>query len=85
MVWNGYDGRIYISSASLLADRAFAPPRILVDKERSEEKNWYPNLISSELGDRVGERHLHLYWRHRPEGLGKPSTFRKARVTIQKG
>ena len=45
----------------------------------------YPNLISSELGDRVGERLLHLYWRHRPEGLGKPSTFRKARVTIQKG
>ena len=45
----------------------------------------YPNLISSSLGDRVGGGELHLYWRHRPRGLGKPSTFRKAMVTIQRG
>ena len=40
MVWNGYDGRIYISSSPTLEDRAFEPARVLVDKATDTEKNW---------------------------------------------
>ena len=40
MVWNGYDGRIYISSSQILADQAFAPARVLVEKNTDQEKNW---------------------------------------------
>ena len=40
MVWNGYDGRIYISSAPRLADQAFEPARVLVEKATAQEKNW---------------------------------------------
>ena len=54
MVWNGYDGNIYITSAKSLPN--FERPRILVAKSSQEsmEKNWYPTLISEETGDRVG-------------------------------
>ena len=40
MVWNGYDGRIYISSGPRLADQAFEPARVLVEKATAQEKNW---------------------------------------------
>ena len=40
MVWNGYDGRIYISSSQILADQAFAPARVLVERNTDQEKNW---------------------------------------------
>ena len=40
MVWNGYDGNIYISSARRLPH--FQPPKILIKKSSpgSLEKNW---------------------------------------------
>ena len=41
LVWNGYDGRIYISTSPKLADRAFQPARILVEKATDQEKNWW--------------------------------------------
>ena len=33
--------------------------------------NWtrYPTLISESLGDRLGEEHMHLYWRDFHKGL----------------
>ena len=40
VVWNGYDGRIYITSSPHLGDGKFMPPRILVEKSTEEEKNW---------------------------------------------
>ena len=40
LVWNGYDGRIYISSSPTLGDRVFEPARVLVDKANDQEKNW---------------------------------------------
>ena len=40
LVWNGYDGQIYISSAPTLADRVFEPARVLVEKATDQEKNW---------------------------------------------
>ena len=27
----------------------------------------YPNLLSESLGDRLGDQHLHLYWRLFPQ------------------
>ena len=41
LVWNGHDGRIYISSAPTLADRVFEPARVLIDKANDQEKNWW--------------------------------------------
>jgi len=83
MVWNGYDGRSYISSASRLADRAFQPARVLLEKETEEQVNWYPNLLSESLGDRLGGEHLHLYWRLFPQGLGSGgSIFRKTSLSF---
>ena len=46
MVWNGYDGRIYISSAFHLADRGFQPARVLVQKSTEEQKNWSASSFS---------------------------------------
>jgi len=84
MVWNGYDGRIYISSAFHLADQAFQPARVLVENLTEEQKNWYPTLISESLGDRLGGEQLHLYWRDFNEGLAaRKSIFRKATLEIQ--
>merc|ERR1712038_2061621 len=83
MVWNGYDGRSYISSASRLADRAFQPARVLLEKETEEQVNWYPNLLSESFGDRLGGEHLHLYWRLFPQGLGSGgSIFRKTSLSF---
>ena len=45
-MWNGYDGRIYISSAFHLADRAFQPARVLVQKSTEEQKNWSASSFS---------------------------------------
>ena len=75
MAWNGYDGNIYITSAYTLPN--FQPPRILIAKTSKEQKNWYPNLIDRNTGDRIGGQHLHLYFRDHPNGPGKGSVFRK--------
>ena len=48
MVWNGYNGNIYITSAKRLP--LFQPPKILIKKENDDQKNWYPTLMSKELG-----------------------------------
>ena len=46
----------------------------------------YPNLISPTLGDRLGHRHFHLYWRQFPKGLpAKSSIFRTARLKLRRG
>ena len=45
MVWNGYDGRIYVSSSFHLADQAFQPARVLVEKLTEEQKNWSASPI----------------------------------------
>jgi len=39
-------------------------------------------VFSYELGDRLGERHLHLYWRHFPQGPGPVSNFKKATIDL---
>lgn len=85
MVWNGYDGRIYISSGPRLADQAFEPARVLVEKATAQEKNWYPTLISEDYGDRLGHRHFHLYWRLFPQGPGQgDSIFMRAKVKLKR-
>jgi len=85
MVWNGYDGRIYISSSQTLADQAFHPARVLVEKANDQEKNWYPTLISEDYGDRFGHRHFYLYWRLFPQGPGQGgSIFMKAKVKLRR-
>ena len=74
MVWNGYDGNIYITSADKLPN--FTPPKVLVAKSSSGEKNWFPSIISHDLGDKIGGEELHLYWKQFPSGLGAASYFR---------
>ena len=74
MVWNGYNGNIYITAAKTLPN--FEPPKILVEKTSSVEKNWYPSVISEDTGDRVGGQELHLYYKHFPEGLSRKSYFK---------
>ena len=49
MVWNGYDGNIYITSAKTLPN--FQPPKTFIQKANKDQKNWYPTLMSKELGD----------------------------------
>ena len=48
MVWNGYDGHIYVTSATRLP--RFQPPRELIHKQNTRQKNWYPTLLSKQLG-----------------------------------
>ena len=82
MVWNGYNGHIYITTALRLPD--WQPARILLEADLSNQprmKLWYPTLIS-DLGDRLGEAHLHLYWRDFPDGPGPNSSFRKIELEI---
>ena len=46
MVWNGYDGHIYITSALTLP--AWQPARILIEAQHTTnplEKHWYPTLM----------------------------------------
>jgi len=74
LVWNGYNGNIYITAAKTLPN--FEPPKILVEKKTSVEKNWYPSVISEDTGDRVGGQELHLYYKHFPEGLSRKSFFK---------
>ena len=81
MVWNSYDGNIYITSAKRLPE--FETPRILIAKESEEQRQWYPTLISPELGDRLGQTELHLYWRDFATGVGHgQSYFRKVELEI---
>ena len=82
MVWNGYDGNIYITSAKTLPN--FQPPRILVAKTSQGEKNWYPSLISGETGDRIGGQELHIYYKQFPDGLGGNSYFRTFSFKLNK-
>ena len=82
MVWNGYNGNIYITSAYTLPN--FHRPRVLIKKDSDTNKKWYPNLISKDLGDRLGDRNLHIYYRDFPEGPGKGySLFRKVTLTLE--
>ena len=83
MVWNGYDGNIYITSANKLPN--FTPPKVLVGKSSSVEKNWYPSIISHEFGDKIGGEELHLYWKHFPSGLGGASYFRTLTFRLSRG
>ena len=82
VVWNGYNGHVYITTATRLPD--WQPARILLEADLSNQprmKLWYPTLIS-DLGDRLGETHLHLYWRDFPDGPGPNSSFRKIELEI---
>ena len=82
VVWNGYNGHVYITTATRLPD--WQPARILLEADLSNQprmKLWYPTLIS-DLGDRLGETHLHLYWRDFPDGPGPNSSFRKIEIEI---
>ena len=84
MVWNGYDGNIYITAARTLPH--FQPPRVLVAKTSGDsvEKNWYPSIISEAGGDRVGGQELHLYYKHFPDGLGRDSYFKTFSFKLSK-
>ena len=79
MVWNGYDGHIYITTALRLP--VWQPPRRLLKAKHPKEKLLYPTLIS-DLGDRLGETHLHLYWRDLPYGPGPISSFKKVELEL---
>ena len=71
----------FFTSAKRLPE--FQPPRILVAKETEEQRQWYPTLISEELGDRLGETKLHLYWRDFATGIGHgQSYFRKVELEL---
>ena len=84
VIWNGFDGNIYITSARKLP--RFKKPRILIPKETEAQLNWYPTLMSEQLGDKVGGQVLHLYWAEFSTGLGHPSRlFRKVKIELQKG
>ena len=82
MVWSGYNGNIYITAAKTLPN--FQPPKILLAKSSSVEKNWYPSLISEETGDRVGEEELHLYYKQFPNGLSQKSYFKTFSFRLSK-
>ena len=60
VIWNGYDGNIYITSARKLPQ--FEKPRILIHKQNEKQRNWYPTILSEEFGDKIGGQKLHLYW-----------------------
>ena len=82
LVWNGFDGHIYITAAIRLPQ--WRPPRILLKadlKRHPRMKLWYPTLISH-LGDRLGESRLQLYWRDFPDGPGPNSSFKKIELEI---
>ena len=83
MVWNSYEGNIFITSARRLPE--FEPPRILIAKETEEQRQWYPTLISDQLGDRLARTKLHLYWRDFATGIGHgQSYFRKVELELFK-
>ena len=82
MVWSGYNGNIYITAAKTLPN--FEPPRKLVTKSSSVEKNWFPSVISEETGDRIGGQFLHLYYKQFPQGLGKKSYFKTFSFKLNK-
>jgi hypothetical protein len=44
LVWNGYDGRVCLSSAPALGGGTFSPPIVLVEKKTEEQKNWWVGL-----------------------------------------
>jgi len=81
MVWHGWNGNIYIATASDLPH--FTTPKVLIQTPNNVEKNWYPTLISKENGDRVGGEFLHLYYRYFPSGPGAgKSEFRTTTVRL---
>ena len=82
IIWNGFDGNIYITSARKLPK--FKRPKILIHKQNEKQLNWYPTLLSDEFGDKIGGRHLHLYWAEFSTGLGQPNRiFRKVEIEFQ--
>ena len=81
VIWNGFDGNIYITSARKLP--RFKKPKILIHKKNEAELNWYPTLMSEEFGDKIGGKILHLYWAEFSTGLGQPSRiFRKVEIEL---
>ena len=49
LVWNGYDGNIYITTAKTLPN--FETPRIFIHKDTEAQKNWYPCLLHKWMGN----------------------------------
>ena len=83
MVYNGYDGNIYITSAHTLPN--FHPVRVLVEKSSPNQKNWYPNLLSRKAGSRFGNKNLNLYYREFPSGpKNGASYFKKMSISLKK-
>ena len=81
VIWNGFDGNIYITSARKLP--RFKKPRILIHKKSEAELNWYPTLMSEEFGDKIGGHILQLYWAEFSTGLGHPGRmFRKVEIEL---
>ena len=81
IIWNGFDGNIYITSARKLPK--FKKPRILIPKQNDAQLNWYPTLMSEEFGDKIGGKILHLYWAEFSTGLGHPSRiFQKVEIEL---
>ena len=81
VIWNGFDGNIYITSARKLP--RFKKPRILIHKKDEAEMNWYPTLMSEDFGDKIGGQILHLYWAEFSTGLGHPGRiFRKVEIEL---
>ena len=71
LVWNGYDGNIYITSALELP--RFQQPRILIQKKTEDQRNWYPTVLSRSFGDKLGEETLNLYWADFENGPSVPN------------
>ena len=83
VIWNGFDGNIYITSARKLP--RFKKPRILIHKKTEAQLNWYPTLMSEQDGDKIGGQILHLYWAEFSTGLGHPSRiFRKVKIKLNR-
>lgn len=71
LVYNGYDGNIYITSALELP--RFQQPRILIQKKTEDQRNWYPTVLSRSFGDKLGEETLNLYWADFENGPSVPN------------
>jgi len=80
MVYHSWDGVIYIATSSDLPH--FNKPRVLVGKTTDNERSYFPSLISWVNGDRFSGRVMTLHYKHYPNGMDRPSFFRKHKLKL---
>ena len=79
MVWNGYDGNIYITTARRLPE--WQPPKLLMVADKGTK--FHSPTIISELGDRLSEKKFRLYLKRRPKNPKPNSSFMKIDVELR--